>query len=289
MMLRHVLRRVFPFGVLLYLLYVQYAYCYVVCKQNIYDSGWHAAGVGLIVGEAVLVVLLLASWALMFVAGPGSLPVAVPPYNLNSYYANGQLYVRGELDEKSPSVVDDAALIAPPQIFLCNADGLPFWCAQCRSIKTLRAHHSSAHGRCIPRFDHYCLYIGTIVAQNNYVWFLCFVSCFEMLFFYILVSTFAFSKAVLSYGRHRILHPAALLMIVVNELFTLLLLTLNMSIGHIFELNETSIDFLQLSRARQYRYTLGSRQSRLKNILFRRKITKEEARIGLLNSQRPSL
>ncbi|KAG7878082.1 hypothetical protein KL937_004230 [Ogataea polymorpha] len=213
MMLRHVLRRVFPFGVLLYLLYVQYAYCYVVCKQNIYDSGWHAAGVGLIVGEAVLVVLLLASWALMFVAGPGSLPVAVPPYNLNSYYANGQLYVRGELDEKSPSVVDDAALIAPPQIFLCNADGLPFWCAQCRSIKTLRAHHSSAHGRCIPRFDHYCLYIGTIVAQNNYVWFLCFVSCFEMLFFYILVSTFAFSKAVLSYGRHRILHPAALLMI----------------------------------------------------------------------------
>ncbi|KAG7898264.1 hypothetical protein KL935_004414 [Ogataea polymorpha] len=122
MMLRHVLRRVFPFGVLLYLLYVQYAYCYVVCKQNIYDSGWHAAGVGLIVGEAVLVVLLLASWALMFVAGPGSLPVAVPPYNLNSYYANGQLYVRGELDEKSPSVVDDAALIAPPQIFLCNAD-----------------------------------------------------------------------------------------------------------------------------------------------------------------------
>ncbi|KAG7865357.1 hypothetical protein KL918_004599 [Ogataea parapolymorpha] len=123
------LRRIFPVGVLLYLLYIQYAYCYVVCKQNIYDSGWHSAGVGLIVGEAVLVALLLASWALMFVAGPGSLPVAVPPYNLNSYYANGQLYVRGELDEKSPSVVDDAALIAPPQMFLCNADGLPFWCA----------------------------------------------------------------------------------------------------------------------------------------------------------------
>ncbi|KAG7835734.1 hypothetical protein KL942_004904 [Ogataea angusta] len=96
------LRRIFPVCVFVYLLYVQYAYCYVVCKTGIYDSGRRSAGVGLIVGEAVLVALLLASWALLFVAGPGSLPVAVPPYNLNSYYANGQLYVRGELDEKSP-------------------------------------------------------------------------------------------------------------------------------------------------------------------------------------------
>ncbi|KAH3666819.1 hypothetical protein OGAPHI_003268 [Ogataea philodendri] len=223
---------------------------------------------------------------MIFLKGPGSISVKVPPYNLNKYYSNGQLYLQNKLDPKEPESIPDPDFIDPPQLFLCNSVGLPFWCSNCRSIKTQRAHHSSKLGHCIPKFDHYCLYIGTIIAQNNFTWFLCFVMCFEVLFIYIYVATFANSRSVLNYGSENTLHPAAIIMVACNGFFSLMLLALNFSFARVFKFNETSVDFLQIGKAKQYRFKLYSKRKSLRDFLFPTKLNRDQTYAQFINTQR---
>ncbi|KOS21868.1 Palmitoyltransferase PFA5 [Escovopsis weberi] len=56
-------------------------------------------------------------------------------------------------------------------VFVCEADGRPKWCSECRRWKPDRAHHSSELGRCVRKMDHFCPWVGGMVSETSYNFF----------------------------------------------------------------------------------------------------------------------
>ncbi|KAI1067857.1 hypothetical protein LB507_010456 [Fusarium sp. FIESC RH6] len=57
-------------------------------------------------------------------------------------------------------------------IFICESDGMPKWCSECRSWKPDRAHHSSEYGRCVYKMDHVCPWMGGIISETSFNFFI---------------------------------------------------------------------------------------------------------------------
>jgi palmitoyltransferase len=51
-------------------------------------------------------------------------------------------------------------------VFVCETDGRPRWCSTCCNWKIDRAHHCSEIERCVKKMDHYCPWVGGIVAET---------------------------------------------------------------------------------------------------------------------------
>ncbi|KAF2431391.1 hypothetical protein EJ08DRAFT_185805 [Tothia fuscella] len=52
--------------------------------------------------------------------------------------------------------------------FICDARGLPKFCDRgCYNWKPARTHHCSQVGRCVRRMDHFCPWVGGVVAEGN--------------------------------------------------------------------------------------------------------------------------
>ncbi|KAI4604331.1 palmitoyltransferase pfa5 [Pestalotiopsis sp. 9143b] len=66
------------------------------------------------------------------------------------------------------------------EAFVCENDGRPKWCSECCNWKPDRAHHSSEINRCVIRMDHYCPWVGGMVAENSFKFFVQFTmyTCF---------------------------------------------------------------------------------------------------------------
>ncbi|KAL2209369.1 palmitoyltransferase PFA5 [Sarocladium strictum] len=56
-------------------------------------------------------------------------------------------------------------------VFVCEGDGRPKWCSECRSWKPDRASHSSELGRCIRKMDHLCPWVGGMVSETSFNFF----------------------------------------------------------------------------------------------------------------------
>ncbi|KAG8412593.1 Palmitoyltransferase pfa5 [Metarhizium acridum] len=57
-------------------------------------------------------------------------------------------------------------------VFTCEADGRPKWCSQCRQWKPDRAHHSREMGRCVRKMDHMCPWVGGMVSETSFNFFI---------------------------------------------------------------------------------------------------------------------
>lgn len=55
--------------------------------------------------------------------------------------------------------------------FVCDRYGLPLWCPTCCNWKPDRSHHSSDIGRCVSKMDHFCPWVGGMVGENGYKFF----------------------------------------------------------------------------------------------------------------------
>lgn len=51
-------------------------------------------------------------------------------------------------------------------IFVCESDGRPKWCSECRAWKPDRASHSSELGHCVRKMDHLCPWVGGMVSET---------------------------------------------------------------------------------------------------------------------------
>ncbi|KAL2180723.1 DHHC palmitoyltransferase-domain-containing protein [Thermothelomyces heterothallicus CBS 202.75] len=56
-------------------------------------------------------------------------------------------------------------------VFVCETDGRPRWCSTCCNWKIDRAHHCSEIERCVKKMDHYCPWVGGIVAETSFKFF----------------------------------------------------------------------------------------------------------------------
>lgn len=61
------------------------------------------------------------------------------------------------------------------RVFVCNPDGRPKWCNVCMNWKPDRTHHCSDVGRCVYKMDHYCPWVGGVVGENSFKFFIQFV------------------------------------------------------------------------------------------------------------------
>ncbi|OTB03932.1 hypothetical protein M426DRAFT_321234 [Hypoxylon sp. CI-4A] len=61
-------------------------------------------------------------------------------------------------------------------VFVCENDGRPKWCADCCNWKMDRVHHSSEIDRCVYRMDHYCPWVGGMIGENSFKFFVQFTT-----------------------------------------------------------------------------------------------------------------
>ncbi|CAM1501724.1 Fc.00g037080.m01.CDS01 [Cosmosporella sp. VM-42] len=57
-------------------------------------------------------------------------------------------------------------------VFVCEMDGRPKWCSDCRAWKPDRAHHSSEMDRCVRKMDHLCPWVGGVVSETSFNFFI---------------------------------------------------------------------------------------------------------------------
>ncbi|KAK4133435.1 zf-DHHC-domain-containing protein [Trichocladium antarcticum] len=56
-------------------------------------------------------------------------------------------------------------------VFVCETDGRPRWCSTCCNWKLDRVHHCSELERCVKKMDHYCPWVGGIVGETSFKFF----------------------------------------------------------------------------------------------------------------------
>jgi palmitoyltransferase len=57
-------------------------------------------------------------------------------------------------------------------IFVCNPDGRPAFCSSCLTHKPDRTHHCSEVDRCVLKMDHFCPWVGGIVSETSFKFFI---------------------------------------------------------------------------------------------------------------------
>lgn len=130
--------------------------CHVVGLKLLFLSLLKPAAYVLWVLMTITVPSVYLYWAVLLIKGPGFLPL---PINLP---------VASPLDVLDPLGRSPLSVVAP-LAFLCDALGFPIYCSHCQQLKPERAFHLSQTNRCVPRFDHYCLWIGSVVGRDNLV------------------------------------------------------------------------------------------------------------------------
>ncbi|OAL39549.1 hypothetical protein AYO20_00946 [Fonsecaea nubica] len=57
-------------------------------------------------------------------------------------------------------------------VFVCGWDGRPPFCSTCYNYKPDRAHHCRELGRCVLKMDHFCPWVGGIVSETSFKFFI---------------------------------------------------------------------------------------------------------------------
>ncbi|KAJ5723860.1 hypothetical protein N7488_001895 [Penicillium malachiteum] len=62
------------------------------------------------------------------------------------------------------------------EVFVCQDDGRPQYCSTCCQFKTDRAHHCREIDRCVRKMDHFCPWVGGVVTETTFKFFVQFVA-----------------------------------------------------------------------------------------------------------------
>jgi len=164
---------------------------YVVSKRIcvdyfLHDRGRRGAAITLLALLFVLVAFVISTYTRLLCAivfNPGVLPkehTAVPAKesrqldkapNQHDLEAQNLDSIRDN-DPNSPGL----ERFYSKDVFVCENDGLPRWCSSCRTWKPDRVHHSSEIDRCVKKMDHYCPWVGSIISETSFKFFVQFVS-----------------------------------------------------------------------------------------------------------------
>ncbi|ODV60395.1 palmitoyltransferase PFA5 ASCRUDRAFT_70914 [Ascoidea rubescens DSM 1968] len=227
------------------LLYTIYIYCYQFSYVQLYKIKTHSIAISIVFISIFSLFLLYIwfLWLLIVIKGPGLLPQKIPPYTYNNPILDHQI----------------------PEYFYCNRDGLPFWCSTCNSIKPLRTSHSSELGHCIPKMDHFCIWIGIVIGKKNYKIFFLFILHFFFLILFVFVSTLIYFpehiKDVIN-DTERI-NPNFIIILFISFLWLSILYGLISQHFYLIFNNQTTIEKLNQER---YKKALQKLQKSSKNL-----------------------
>lgn len=221
-------KRLVPIGVVVAIGYGNYAVCYSLGRNDVFEHESRGSAIVLWVLSGLFQVLLFMYWGVLLWVGPGKCD-KIPPYDL---YGTG-----------------DGLLTPVPEYFFCDQYGYPIWCTNCQSIRPERALHQKDMGKCMPKFDHYCLWVGTAIGQDNYKYFLKFLQIFCGVFVVLLVYLLVYTK--LSYDRG--LNNNIIVLYILSGFF--LMMIGGLLVSHIWYLqyNLTTLDDMNIRHARKYR------------------------------------
>ncbi|RCK64939.1 Palmitoyltransferase PFA5 [Candida viswanathii] len=159
---KNFIKLVVPIAIVFGMGYFNFVVNYSLGYKLIYVHHSQAAGIVLWVLTGFLQLALYTYWILIFVIGPGKSP-AFPPLNIYN----------------DPNTHD---LIALPDLFFCDELGYPYFCSASNSMKIERSFFSKDVGYTVLKFDHYCVWIGHSIGQDNYLFFIKFLVYFWFLF-----------------------------------------------------------------------------------------------------------
>ncbi|KAK4153707.1 DHHC palmitoyltransferase-domain-containing protein [Chaetomidium leptoderma] len=128
-------------------------------------------------------------------------------------------------------------------VFVCETDGRPRWCSTCCNWKLDRAHHCSEIERCVKKMDHYCPWVGGIVAETSFKFFVQFTLYAATYCIIVIVAAVIClqSKIRNRYGIDGVVIGA----LAVTALFGLFALTMTATSARYILVNLTTIDYLK--------------------------------------------
>ncbi|CDK24523.1 unnamed protein product [Kuraishia capsulata CBS 1993] len=228
--------------------YLDYGYSKVFCYDQLYvKKNRRACAIGFIVEFNLLLGEALLLWIITALKGPGKLNQQLKPFDLGPYIQRGQTVYAND----KASFPTTSKLERIPDMFLCNSEGFPFWCSECKTLKIRRSHHVKSLGRCVPRFDHKCMFLGVVIGENNLLCFFGAVFYFWLFFLFGFITITVFASSIRDYtsaSGMKIIEPN-IIACYIGDIFWLLMMTF-MFFGQIslFMDNDTSIDVLHRRR-----------------------------------------
>ncbi|KAK6205438.1 DHHC palmitoyltransferase-domain-containing protein [Scheffersomyces amazonensis] len=151
-----------PILVILGLGYYDFVSCYSLGYQQIYKYHSHGVAISLWVLVGFIEVTLFLYWILIFIIGPGKAP-KLAPFDIYNEHSQD--------------------LTTLPDIFLCDKFGYPYYNSHTDSLTIPRSFYSKHTEYMVLKYDHYCLWIGSVIGENNYLFFMKFMIWFFLLFF----------------------------------------------------------------------------------------------------------
>ncbi|KAI5464010.1 DHHC palmitoyltransferase-domain-containing protein [Mariannaea sp. PMI_226] len=128
-------------------------------------------------------------------------------------------------------------------VFVCELDGRPKWCSDCRAWKPDRAHHSSELDRCIRKMDHLCPWVGGVVSETSFNFFSQF-TFYASLFCATCIAASAYSLR-LQLDEDRPLDGRIVASLVLASIFALFTISMTLTSVRFITTNITNIDMLR--------------------------------------------
>ncbi|KAI0843854.1 palmitoyltransferase PFA5 [Daldinia vernicosa] len=147
-------------------------------------------------------------------------------------------YAGPDLNPDSPGLEE----FYTKDVFICENDGRPKWCSECSTWKADRVHHSSEIDRCVYRMDHYCPWVGGMIGENSFKFFVQFTTYTACYCGLVLGATASSLRKEISEGSP--LDPHFIPAIVLAAFFGLFTFLMTVTSMRYIFLNMTNVDML---------------------------------------------
>lgn len=219
-------KRVVPIALVFILAYYDFASYYALGYQEIWKHHAHGSALCLWIISGICQFLMMVYWILILILGPGKSP-KVAPFDL---FANNN------------------ELTKVPDIFFCDQYGYPYYCSQTQSIALPRTFYSKDLRYNTLKYDHYCVWIGTVVGRDNYVFFCKFIGWFLSFFLVTLVFLVRYTPS----NAHRGLNHNLIPLYVISAFGLLMVGALVAQNIRYISLNMTTLDDITLNQRKRY-------------------------------------
>lgn len=183
--------RFIPFILICTVGYATYVMVALLAVNYLLHNKRHGAAIPILVIYFILFLLMSLTYArLLYIVArdPGYVPLgpralskkgrASDPHRTSSRATDASFSSTNYESTPEPSNPDCPGLenFYTRDVFACESDGRPRWCTECQNWKPERSHHCREVGRCVRKMDHFCPWVGGVVGENAFKFFIQFVA-----------------------------------------------------------------------------------------------------------------